>query len=80
MIKIDTKLSHRERAKDLNNRLASMKDGRIDFIVKYFQEVADEARKEERERCANIADEWTTEEQRKFGLGGPREAILGERK
>ena len=29
----------------------------------------------EREECALIADEWATDEQRKFGNGGPAAAI-----
>lgn len=30
----------------------------------------------ERQRCADVADKWATDEQRKFGDGGPAAAIM----
>lgn len=47
----------------------------MDAMRKFVEIVAARAAAEERDACAKIADAWATDEQRKFGDGGPAAAI-----
>lgn len=44
-------------------------------LEEYIQRKIQRAIKQEREVCAQIADEWATREQKQFGNGGPGAAI-----
>jgi len=45
-----------------------------------IEQHVEEAVAREREECALIADKWATDEQRKFGNGGPAAAIRARAK